>query len=119
MNFNLKIFNSIGNEISYSEMDQIVCKLWNVTENNDKWAFPHGKRYENNWCELLGLACMTINRGGVIKAIDLFEPIVKYTTLFELDDFDDKLETNRLELKLLLFWIKEGYWFIKSYTTVQ
>lgn len=114
MAFNLKIFNFTGDEISYCEMDQIVCKLWNVTENNDKWACPHGKGYVNNWHELLGLACMAINRSGVIKAIDLFEPIVKYTTLFELDDFDNKLSENKFELKLLLFWIKEGYWFFKS-----
>lgn len=114
MGFKLKIYNSMGNEVPYTEMDKIVCNLWGTNEDNVHWAYPHGKKHVNNWSEFLGLACMAIDRSGVIKAVDLLEPIVRYTNYFELDDLDNKLEENKFELKLLLYWIQEGYWFIKS-----
>ena len=116
MRLDIKILNSYGHELSHQEMDKIVCKLWNIDVDKDKWATPPNKEYVNNWHELLRLACMSINRTGEIKATELMEELTRYSTLFELKEFDKMLQEDRYELKLLLFWIEKDYRFMLERT---
>lgn len=54
MSFNVEFQDRKGNTIDFNRLDEEVCELWGIVRDDNRWATPPGKQYDNNWHELSG-----------------------------------------------------------------
>lgn len=113
MGFNVEIRDKDNNVVDYVRMDYEVCKLWGVETDNDKWAVPPGKSYDDNWNEFLGLAVMlyrAFRETGTFTVGDLLQGLCNYGA--EWEPILENIEHNKYEIMLLHYWAQQEYKFI-------
>lgn len=109
MAFNVKFQDNDGNEISFNQIDDEVCELWNVASSEDVWASPPDDKRNENWQQFLGRAIFLtrgIEETGILNPSELFQGLCLYGCMYPQLDV---IHENRFYVELLFDWIRKEY----------